>query len=307
MTIFYSLLLCLLACTPPADESEAPFVSWTAPGYRLPYDLDEPDESFKLSGKLDEISGLGRMADEEHLVAVQDELGIIFLLSRKTGKIKEKINFWKNGDYEGVEVVGSDIFVVKSSGTLYRVINAGKEDQRTEKYNSFLNQSNDVEGLAHDPANNRLLLACKAKAAEGKEYNLTKGLYGFDLNTLTLDSLPAFTISLDEVHAYLNTSPSIRKLEKLQEFFQPDESEFGFSPSGLAVHPITGEIFIISSVGKILMVLDSEGSILHLEKLKKKIHAQPEGICFDIDGTLYISNEGKNGSAKLHRFDPERE
>ena len=40
----------------------------------------------------------------------------------------------------------------------------------------------------------------------------------------------------------------------------------------------------------------------HMVKLKKKIHEQPEGIVFAQDGTLYISNEGKDGKAKIYKF-----
>ena len=37
-------------------------------------------------------------------------------------------------------------------------------------------------------------------------------------------------------------------------------------------------------------------------KLKKKIHEQPEGIVFAQDGTMYISNEGKEGKGKIYKF-----
>ena len=36
--------------------------------------------------------------------------------------------------------------------------------------------------------------------------------------------------------------------------------------------------------------------------LDKKLHAQPEGITFDEEGNLYISNEGKNGIAMLYKY-----
>lgn len=300
--MMYKLLfLCLIACAPSVDKEE-PFSSWSEPDFKFPYVMDEPDKAFSLSGKLDEISGLSMHTDGKHLVAVQDENGLIFYIDKETGEIAEYFEFWKDGDYEGVEMVGDAIFAVKSSGTLYCIYQPGKESQEVIKHNSFLNGDNDIEGIAYDVGHNRLLLACKAKAGDGKAYKLTKAIYGFSLESQELDSLPVYTISLEEVHGYLNTDPAVRKVEKLWEFFTPDESEFGFSPSGLAIHPLTCDLYITSSVGKLLMVLSPEGQIRHIEKLKKKIHEQPEGICFDEKGGLYISNEGKGGTAKLYYF-----
>ena len=51
------------------------------------------------------------------------------------------------------------------------------------------------------------------------------------------------------------------------------------------------------------MVISQEGQLLHIEKLRKEVHAQPEGLCFDQDGTLYIANEGKGAKGRILRFD----
>lgn len=269
--------------------------------YKIGYNLTEPEQRLKLSKKLEEISGLSLSLDGTTLIGIEDENGKIYLIDKSNGEIKEDFTFWKDGDYEGVEVVGSDIYVLKSSGTLYRVMNAGSKDQKVEKYNGFLNPDNDVEGLAYDPINHRLLLACKGKAGNGEPFRAKKSIYAFDLATLTLQPNPAFVISLDDIHDYLSTAPAIRKLDKLAEMFKPG-SELTFAPSGVAIHPITGEIYVLSSVGKVLMIISANGKLLHIEKLRKEVHSQPEGLCFEPDGTLYIANEGKGGRGEILRF-----
>lgn len=277
------------------------FPDTTAQPFALNYNLHEPDWTMELPGRLDEISGLTMNAAGTHLLAVQDEDGKIFWIDLAEKKVSQEIEFWKDGDYEGIEIVGETIYVVKSTGTIYEVTIKDGE-ALTEKYNDFLNDSNDVEGLGYDPVTRQLLLACKANAGTEEELDLTKAIYAFDLEQKQLLEDPRYCIRLQQVNDYLNTDPLIRKLEKLEEFFAPGESEFGFSPSALARHPQTGHLYILSSVGKLLMIINQEGQILHIEKLKKSVHPQPEGICFDTTGNLYISNEGKNGKGTIHRF-----
>ncbi len=307
--IWLAILIAVIACgnqnsssTPNVNDLNlVDFDTEIMEEYTLGYDLTAPNKRLKLSKKLEEISGLSLSRDGQTLIAVEDENGKIYILDKKTGEIQEDFNFWKPGDYEGVEVVGSNIYVLKSSGTIYRVTKPGKKNQNVEKFNGFLDSDNDVEGLAYDPIKHRLLLACKAKAGKGQAFQGKKSIYAFDLNTLTLQPEPAFVISIADIHAYLDTAPAIRKLNKLAEMFQPG-TELTFAPSAVAIHPITGDIFILSSVGKVLMVINSSGQLQHIEKLRKEVHSQPEGLCFDPDGTLYIANEGKGGRGVILTF-----
>lgn len=299
--IFCLLVVSMIFCNAPAEEDQGAGSITLAEGYQFAYRLDDPDQTFKMPKKLEEISGLGISEDGQALVAVQDEDGKLFFLNRYNGEVFVEIEFWKDGDYEGVEMVGSTAYVVKSSGTIYEVTNPGTPGQEVEKYNFFLDEDNDVEGLAYDRAHNRLLLACKAKAGHEKNYKHRKGIYGFDLATKTLGEEPVYFIRLDSINSYLEKDPGIRKLEKLVEFFDPDE-DFDFSPSAIAIHPRTGNIYVASSVGKMLLVLSPAGQIMHIEKLSKKVHPQPEGLCFDNEGNLYVSNEGKGDDGLIYRF-----
>ena len=294
------LLMSLVFCNAPAEEDEGLTSITLVEGYHFAYNLKEPDQTFKMPKDLEEISGLGISEDGDALVAVQDEDGRLFFINRYSGQVFMEAEFWKDGDYEGVEMVGGTAYVVKSSGTLYEVKKPGTPEQEVEKYNFFLDEDNDVEGLAYDRANNRLLLACKAKAGQEKTFKHKKGIYAFDLTTKTLGEAPVYFVSLDSVNSYLAKDPAIRKLEKVVEFFS--EEDFDFSPSAIAIHPITGNIFLTSSVGKLLLVLSPNGQIMHIEKLSKKIHPQPEGLCFDTDGNLYVSNEGKGDDGLIYRF-----
>ena len=233
--------------------------------YAFPFNTNSPDASFELPNDLFEVSGLSVSEDGQHLVAIQDENGIIYRINPETGAVEHQFEFWKDGDYEGVEVVGNDIYVVKSTGTIYKIKNPDKENQEVIKYKYFLDKDNDVEGLAYDAKSSRLLLACKAKAGTGEHYNQKKGIYAFDYSGETMDTIPAFTVSLVDIIAYLKNNPDIPNYDKLEEFFIRDDGKFKFSPSAIAIHPFTGDIYITSSVGKLMVVLNAEGQLLYIE------------------------------------------
>lgn len=288
MSLLSLFLLYFIGCT----NVEAPF----APDF--PYQVNTPDKTLTMSAELTEISGVSVSVDGKYLLAVQDENGIVFYLDKQSGKIEHQIKFWEDGDFEDLQAVGKTVYVVKSSGTIYEVPEDGKD---VKKYNFALDSKNDVEGLAYDAKNSRLLLACKNQSAAENSKG-KRSIYAFDLQKKVLSEKPVYTIATKEVQDYLNPLPNTDTKEKLLKDFQAEE--MAFAPSAIAIHPRTGNLFILSAVGNVLLVLDQNGKVLHLEKLKKKVHGQPEGICFDPDGAMYISNEGKDGEpGKVYVFE----
>ena len=275
------------------------------PKFNLPYNLKKPTETMKLDLILKEISGLSMSADFEKIYAVQDENGFLFEINKTTGKTEQTTKFFKDGDYEGVEVVGTDAFVVKSTGTIYEIKNLKTDKQKTVKYNTFLEKGNDIEGLTYDKNNNQLLLPCKGYGHFQKDKDkLFKPIYAFDLSKMEMKQKPAYKITLKAIKSFLKANKTKEeRLDDFEKFFKKKVEALPFSPSAIAIHPQSGDLYILSSVGKTLLVMSADGKILHMEKLKKKVHRQPEGIAFDQDGTLYISNEGKDGMGSIHRFE----
>lgn len=275
-----------------------------------PYDWNNPAQSFTLDDeKLAEISGLSVEPTGNYLLAVQDELGELFLLDKTNGRIVQQIPFWKEGDYEGIEQVGDKIYVVKSTGTLYEISQAGTGEQTVEKYNGFLTSDNDIEGLSYWPQRQQLLLACKAQPGGELDPNRYKAIYAFDLSTKTFLTEPLVLLDREAVGAYLKECTPGPDHHKLCDIFDPEKEDFDLSPAALAVHPITGNFYLTSSKGNLLIVINTSGEILHIDKLPKDQHRQPEGLCFDLAGNLYISNEEKKDSPPVihyYLYDPNR-
>lgn len=297
--IFLSLLLSSSSCLSQKDTSPAPEKEQkNLNKYQFPFDLSHADESQKLPKKLTEISGL-TIAESGALYAVQDENGSVFKIH---GEDIDEIPFRKDGDYEGIEIVGEYVYVIKSSGTVYRISNLGTDDQIREDFNDFLSDEHDVEGLCYHKESNSLLLACKGTGLEEKDAKTgTRAIYQFDLESNKILEQPLFEISIDEIKVKIKEYAQ-EESEAFQQLMEDKGNKLTFAPSAIAIHPITQNYYITSSKGKLLAVFNRKMELLHIEKLDKSIHQQPEGLTFDKDGNLYVSNEGKDKEGIIYKF-----
>jgi len=278
------------------EESDAPDLHPT-----FHYRLNKPDRKWKLKNKLQEISGL-TLLEKGVLACVQDEDGLIFRFDTRTGKIEGKSDFGKDGDYEGIAMADDHMFVVRSNGDLYRVKELSK-DPKKKHYETALNGSNDVEGLCYQVSQKRLLVACKGFPGKGKKLKHRKAIYAFDPKKKELSDDPVYTIDLKQLADSIDQDVVASAYGSLAEFFNPGDGELTFQPSAIAVHPISEQIYLLSSAGKLMVILSPEGEVEKVLPLDRSVFKQPEGLAFEKDGTMYISNEGRGGHANILRFD----
>jgi len=254
----------------------------------LPYNLSKPSKKFKMPDDLGEISGLS-YGGADKFACIQDNKGIMYLFDIKKREVTYTYKFGKAKDCEDVAVVNNTAYVLQSNGHIWQIGDFDKnnsfekKNHKIKKYKPLLlSKENNTEGLAFDRESNSLLIACKGSQDLEKQGIYLKGkkaIYRFDLSTKKLSAKPAYAIDLGHL------------------------DNGNFEISGIAVHPITGNIYVITSVGKMLVVLNQEGKVIAAKQLDKKIFKQPEGICFNPDGDLFISNESKDkGKANILKF-----
>ncbi len=306
--LFFRIVILFLFCiyTTGLDSQEVEnIVLFNNQNYILPYNVNQPDQTWKLPDKLNEISGVS-FIDKYRLACVQDEKGNIYIFNLFSGEIERKIDFEKDGDYEAIEIVKNDAWVLKSNGTLYKIKNYLNENEDdVEKYPTILTQKNDTEGLGYDANTNRLLLACKGHPfIDDKKGKNFKALYFFDIETNLLDLDPFLLIDLDFIKDLKNYNTVTKLGVELLANLDHSKGDLSFQPSALAIHPLTKNIYILASVGNLLVVYSPEKEIQTVIQLKSGVHPQPEGICFSPDGTLYISNEGKKKKGTISVFYP---
>jgi len=265
------------------------------------YRLSQPDQTLILPEILHEVSGLTHI-DATTFACIQDEKGLIFIYDAEKNAIKRQINFYLDGDYEGITKVGDTMYVLQSNGTLFEIAPFNAENFQLHIFHTGI-PANDNEGLCYDPDNNRLLIASKSKIGKGSEYKDKRAVYGFDLTTKQLNPNPVFDFDLQEIKTFAsknaNQIPSKTRKNNGQYIKDPF---IKFRASAISIHPLTKQIFVLSATDYMLFVFDKQGKIQHISTLNPLIFNKAEGITFLDNGDMLISNEGENKRPTVLRF-----
>jgi uncharacterized protein YjiK len=234
-----------------------------------------------------EISGLSYMSGPR-LACVQDELGKIFIYNTSSSSIEKEISFGAPGDYEGLAVVGETIWVLRADGKLFEVSNMNAIRPSVKEYSTHLTVKQDPEGLCYDKKNNRLLVVIKGTDPNSENY---KGIYAFDMGSKKMDQHPVFKIDLQ--HKVFGNGSGKKKKNTI-------------NPSGISIHPVSGDMYITDGHNPQLLITDAGGNIKKLYVLNSNDFAQPEGITFNAAGDLFIANEGtkRPGNIVQVKIDP---
>ena len=246
------------------------------------YDLKKPDRSWRLSKGLVEVSG-NTWLDKDHLILIEDMHPLLYLVKigeNKNATLEKTIPFQETKknkfDIEDVTIVGEVVYALWSHGTIFQIKNWNKKPQ-VEKLPTSLSSHNNPEGICFDPVTKNLLIACKGQSGIKDADKHTKTVYEFNFESKKLYSKPFLVIYSEDFKKLAN-------------------NKISFNPSAIAVHPITHDIYLLSSRdNKCMAVFNRNGQLISFQSIDQDMMQQPEGICFSPDGTLFISSEGKKG------------
>ena len=236
------------------------------------YSLGKP-EKFFMPESLLEISGITFYKGEDDTIyAIQDEQGRLFRLARDEKK-QYNAKFGKQGDYEDVTIINEQVLILKSNGTLFSFpfADAVYEELDSVKEWKELLPKGEYEGMYGDEASGKVYIICK-NCPEDNSKDMVSG-YIIQVGDSVYQT-GTFQVDVDQIKSFTG------KVKR------------GFRPSALAKNPLTSEWFMVSAVNKLLVVTDNDWKIKEACFLNGNIFNQPEGIAFDAQGNLYISNEG---------------
>jgi len=260
---FYTFLLLALSVGGCKRKKDASYTS--PPGY----DFSKP-YVYKMPEVLDEISGVTYYPKDSSVFAIQDEKGWLFKIHLNMNPLQiEQWKFSSSGDYEDVALADSNFYVLKSKGVLEKFKFSSGDSVQLQSFKIPQNAKNEFETLYYDSSLHQLIVICKNCEDDTKKQVTT---WAFDPSTNSFS--PAFTIETSKIREGLGDSDKSR-----------------FKPSAAAVHPLTGELYVIASVNHALVILNRDHSLKATYNINRSLFKQPEGLTFTPKGDLIISNE----------------
>lgn len=265
-----------------------------------PYHLTQPTTRIALPSILQEVSGLTDI-DSQYIACVQDEKGIIFIYDINAQRIAREIVFGEDGDYEGITRVGKTFWILRSDGNLLEVTGSLNGKPKTTLHETMIPATNN-EALCYDQVNHRLLIGCKSKPGKGKAFNDIRVIYGFDLNQNKMLANPVYQFSVSET-IKLGKDLGIEFPTKIKKKTNQRVTNFKFGISGIGIHPITKDLYVLSAVDYLLLIYDNNGAFKLMKQLSPNTYKQAEGITFLENGDLFISNEGQDKIPMLYYYE----
>lgn len=245
------------------------------------YSFSSPDEKMELGKHLKEISGMAYISGKEKILVQNDEKGDIFIIDfAKKNDLVDKEKFGGKADYEDIVYTDSAFYMLVSTGMVVKVFTKDSSFITTE-FNLGLKGTNEFEAMYMGEDGKSLILLCKDCA---KEKNEIRNAYQFDLVKEQFVDTPVYIIDVNAIKKLLNN----------------EEAEF--KPSAAGINPVDGKLYIVASVGKVMVIASKGGIVEQVIPLDPLLFNQPEGLTFSPNGDLYISNEGGEGIATILKF-----
>jgi uncharacterized protein YjiK len=239
------------------------------------YDFKAGDK-FNMPSSLLEISGIAfKNGNSDTVYSIQDEDGKVFK-QRWDVKKQKNVKFASKGDFEDLAVLDSNIIALKSNGSFYIFASKETDKKETKLVTEFKNviPKAEYESIYADALTRNLYVLCKNCPQDKKNKQVTGYQLKYNSKNATLESSSTFVINLEPI-------PKLNSKLKAS-----------LNPSAITKNVNTNEWYILSTANKLLVVTDTEWKIKAVHKLNSSTFNQPEGLAFDNQNNLYISNEG---------------
>lgn len=246
------------------------------------YNLTSNDATFfTLPPILREISGLA--VSSGSIWTHNDEDGILFNIDIANGTEISSFIITENGaevkdDLEGIAVAEEYMYVINSSGKIYKFKSMDDgESAGCKVFFTNLGSDWEIEGLVYNSSIRSLVIVSKKPLSEKFDGKIGLFFWSIDSEALQHDK----TI-------YMSARDFASRIGKKK-----------FRPSGIEWDAVSGNYLLVAARQRSLAEINSQGELLHIQRLEKKLHPQMEGIAILPGKGLLVSDEGGDSAGRL--------
>ena len=242
-----------------------------------------PVAEWIMPPELREISGLALTA-RGTVLTHDDNIGRVYEIDPRTGILLKGFSLagGVRGDFEAITVAGADIYLLKSSGKIYKFQEGADASWVPYSvYDTGLGKECEFESMAYEADSSRLLLVCKRFLQKQAPKELL--IYHVPLPLGNRSAITAMQVAIKDVVG--------------------SNKWKNFHPSDINIDPITKNYVIVASREKGLIVVTPDGEVVRSEPIPGN-HRQPEGVAITSDSLLLVSDEAnvKPPAITLYRW-----
>jgi hypothetical protein len=248
------------------------------------FDLQHPNSVETLPMGVQPFSDV-TLLDSTHLLGLNQESGMMFIYDL-AGHSVTPFNTWDIGaKIKNISTIDSTLLLVDDAKHIH-FFRAPYDSSSLTTLNLENEQFEATSVCYHKETNRLFLIASNEERMEGYS---NSSVYAYNLNQHKLNSQPLFSISGEDIEAFAIKNNLIAPHSDLSIMDDTLES-MNFTPSAIAVHPKTNEIYVLSSTDHSLVVFNQFGEIVNFTSLDKNTFSHPSAMAFKKNGDLLITD-----------------
>ena len=224
------------------------------------------------------------MLDSTHMIGIEPVNGNVMMIDLLNNSIASQLSLGSEFKFVDVSKMDSTLILFDSNSKVHFLL--PPYDSTSFVSTNETKENFSTSGICFHESTKRLFLLSEAQ--EKEEGQFSSFLYAFNLNKRQLREEPLFEINSFAIETFaINNN---LRLPRNKVTYAGDTVEgLNFTPSALAIHPKTNEIYVLSSDDRTLVVYNQFGDVVNFTVLDAMIFSKPSGMTFQENGDLLIT------------------
>jgi len=248
------------------------------------FDLQHPNSVRTLPMGVQPFSDV-TFLDSTHLIGLNQESGSLFVYDMVENSVSPFLPCDFGSKICNISSIDSTLLLVDDEKHIHFL--RAPYDAASLTTLGLENEQFEAAGVCFHQESHRLfLMSSNEERTEGYS---SSSVYAYNLNQQKLNAQPLFYISGEDIEAFAIENKLIAPHSDLSIIDDTLES-MNFTPSAIAVHPKTNEIYVLSRADHSLVVFNQFGEIVNFTSLDKTTFSDPSAMTFKKNGDLVITD-----------------